>query len=158
VIRIQTEPIDVNALLTSAHHDASGATVLFLGTVRRWTAGAQTERVLYEAFAPMAESALAHIESDMRRIWPVLACHIVHRLGALQPGEISVAVVVSCPHRSQAFEACRYAIERLKQVVPIWKKETWTDGREEWIHPGACSSPDAHRHEAPRHLAPGGTS
>jgi molybdopterin synthase catalytic subunit len=62
---------------------------------------------------------------------------IVHRLGHLEVSEVSVAVAVSCPHRAEAFEACRFAIDRLKEVVPIWKKENWADGRTEWVHPGA---------------------
>src|SRR5262249_38421044 len=74
---------------------------------------------------------------ETRQRWPVAEIALVHRLGHLEVGEISVAVAVSCPHRAQAFEACRYAIERLKHVVSIWKKENWADGTTEWVHPGA---------------------
>jgi len=83
----------------------------------------------------MAEKKLAEIEQETRARWPVGDMAIIHRLGHLEIGEISVAVAVSCPHRAEAFEACRYAIERLKEKVPIWKKENWADGTSEWVHP-----------------------
>jgi len=81
------------------------------------------------------EKKMAEIERDTRERWPVGEMAMVHRLGHLPIGEVSVAVAVSCPHRAQAFEACRYAIERLKEIVPIWKKESWADGSTEWVHP-----------------------
>jgi molybdopterin synthase catalytic subunit len=83
----------------------------------------------------MAEKKMAEIEQDARARWPVGEIIMAHRLGRLEVGEISVAVAVSCPHRAQAFEACRYAIDRLKELVPIWKKENWADGTTEWVHP-----------------------
>src|SRR5919197_4913116 len=84
----------------------------------------------------MAEKKLAEIEAEVRRRWRVGNVALVHRLGRLAVGEVSVAVAVSCPHRGEAFDACRYAIDRLKEVVPIWKKENWADGSTEWVHPG----------------------
>ena len=77
------------------------------------------------------------VERETRQRWPVGEMRMVHRTGHLGVGEVSVAVAVSCPHRAQAFEACRHAIDRLKELVPIWKKENWADGRTEWVHPGA---------------------
>jgi molybdopterin synthase catalytic subunit len=78
---------------------------------------------------------MAEIEADTCSRWPVGGMMMVHRLGHLEVGEISVAVAVSCPHRGQAFDACRHAIDRLKELVPIWKKENWADGSTDWVHP-----------------------
>jgi len=83
----------------------------------------------------MAEKKMAEIERETRQRWPVGEMMMVHRLGHLDIGEVSVAVAVSCPHRAQAFEACRHAIDRLKELVPIWKKENWADGNADWVHP-----------------------
>src|SRR5262249_12964286 len=107
----------------------------FLGTVRDLTDGRATEALDYEAYPVMAEKKMAEIEDDLRRRWPVGDMAMVHRLGRLVLGEVSVAVAVSCPHRAQAFEACRHAIDRLKELVPIWKCENWSDGTTEWVHP-----------------------
>jgi molybdopterin synthase catalytic subunit len=89
----------------------------------------------------MAERKLAEIEREARQRWPVGEIALVHRLGRLGVGEVSVAVAVSCPHRAEAFEACRYAIDRLKQVVPIWKKENRPDGTADWVHPDVGGAP-----------------
>jgi len=78
---------------------------------------------------------MAEIEQETRRLWPIGDMIMVHRLGHLEVGKTSVAVAISCPHRGQAFEACQYAIDRLKELVPIWKKENWADGTTEWVHP-----------------------
>jgi molybdopterin synthase catalytic subunit len=79
---------------------------------------------------------MADLEDHARQRWPIIDLALVHRVGHLDLGEISVVVAVSCPHRSEAFEACRWLIDTLKEVVPIWKRETWADGTEEWVHPG----------------------
>ena len=100
------------------------------------TEGRRTVALDYEAYPAMAEKQMAQIERETRARWPVGDVVLIHRLGRLELGDVSVAVVVSCPHRAQAFEAGRYAIDRLKEVVPIWKKENWADGRSEWVHPG----------------------
>ena len=86
----------------------------------------------------MAEKKMAEIEADTRGRWPVGEMAMVHRLGRLEVGEVSVAVAAICPHRA-ALEACRHAIDRLKELVPIWKKENWADGSTEWVHPGTQS-------------------
>jgi molybdopterin synthase catalytic subunit len=85
----------------------------------------------------MAEAKMTELVDEIRRQWPVENVAIVHRLGRLEPGDVSVAAAVSCPHREQAFEAAKHLIDRLKAIVPIWKKEIWADGSTEWVHPGA---------------------
>ena len=136
MIRLTREPIDYHALTESVRRDNCGAVVTFLGTVRDLTDGQVTAALDYEAYPGMAEKKLAEIEADTRSRWPVGEIALVHRLGHLEVGEVSVAVAVSCPHRAQAFEACRHTIDRLKELVPIWKKENWADGTTEWVHPG----------------------
>jgi molybdopterin synthase catalytic subunit len=138
--RLTEEPIDFAALTESIRSTESGAVVLFLGTVREMTNGRRTTALDYEAFGPMAEAKLAEIEAEARRRWPLEGVAIVHRLGRLELGDVSVAVAVSSPHRAEAFEAARYVIDTLKQTVPIWKKENWHDGTTEWVHPGLESS------------------
>ncbi len=83
----------------------------------------------------MALKKLRELEAEARQRWPVIELALIHRVGQLDLGEISVAVAVSCPHRHQAFDACRWLIDTLKESVPIWKKENWEDGSQEWVHP-----------------------
>lgn len=137
MIQITTEPIDHATLTEQVRRPNCGAVVTFLGTVRDLTDGKVTVALDYEAYPGMAEKKLAEIERETRERWPVGEIAFVHRVGHLAIGEVSVVVAVSCPHRAQAFEACRYAIDRLKEIVPIWKKENWADGTSEWAHPGA---------------------
>jgi molybdopterin synthase catalytic subunit len=136
MIRLTYDVIDYHALTESVRRNHCGAVVTFLGTVRDLTDGKVTTALDYEAYPGMAEKKLAEIETDTRSRWLVGEIALVHRLGHLEVGEVSVAVAVSCPHRAEAFEACRHAIDRLKELVPIWKKENWADGRTEWVHPG----------------------
>jgi molybdopterin synthase catalytic subunit len=117
---------------------AAGAVVLFLGTVREMTADRQTLALDYEAYPEMARAKMAELEELARQRWPVIEVGIIHRLGHLELGDISVGIAVSCPHRQQAFEAGKFLIDEFKQVVPIWKKENWSDGTTEWVHPGAA--------------------
>ena len=136
MISLTHTPIDYFALTESVRSSQSGAVVLFLGTVREMTDGRRTVALDYEGYPEMAEAKLAELETVARSKWPIDRIGIIHRLGRLELGDISVAVAVSCPHRVQAFEACRHAIDRLKELVPIWKKENWADGATEWVHPG----------------------
>jgi molybdopterin synthase catalytic subunit len=138
--RLTREPIDYTALTESVRSDQAGAVVLFLGTVREMTADRRTVALDYDAYPEMAIAKLAELESEARRRWPVVEVGIVHRLGHLDLGEISVAVAVSSPHRQDAFEAGRFLIDTLKVTVPIWKKENWSDGTTEWVHPEAGST------------------
>jgi molybdopterin synthase catalytic subunit len=136
MIRLTTTAIDHGALTEEVRKPGCGAVVSFLGTVRDLTEGRITTALDYEAHLAMAEKKMAEIEQEARNRWPVGEILMVHRLGRLEVGEVSVAVAVSCPHRGEAFEACRYVIDRLKHIVPIWKKENWADGTTEWVHPG----------------------
>lgn len=142
MIRLNRDPIDYHALTESVRHSSCGAVVAFLGTVRDLTGEEVTIALDYEAHGPMAEKKLEEIATEVRERWPVFELAMVHRLGRLEVGEISVAVVVSCPHRVQAFEACRHAIDRLKELVPIWKKENWANGTTQWVHPNAEPTTD----------------
>jgi molybdopterin synthase catalytic subunit len=135
MVQLTDAPIDYAALTESVRRPGCGGVVLFLGTVRDLTGDEVTEFLEYEAYAGMAERKLAEIEREARERWPVGGWAVVHRLGRLEIGEVSVAVAVSCPHRAEAFEACRYTIDRLKEIVPIWKKENRPDGSSDWVHP-----------------------
>jgi molybdopterin synthase catalytic subunit len=136
MVNLTHEPIDYPMLTEQVRHPHCGGVVVFLGTVRDLTGARVTVALEYEAYAGLAEKKLAEIEADTRSRWPVGEMALVHRLGRLEVGDISVAVAVSCPHRAEAFAACRHAIDRLKELVPIWKKENWADGSTEWVHPG----------------------
>ena len=134
MIRLTHDPIDYHALTEAVRSPHCGAVAVFLGTVRDLTGEQVTVFLDYEAYGPMAEKKLAEIEAEVRNRWPVGEVAMVHRLGRLDVGEVSVAVAVSTPHRGDAFDACRYAIDALKELVPIWKKENAPDGTGEWVH------------------------
>ncbi len=139
MIRLTHDPIDFTALTESVRSNAAGAVVLFLGTVREMTNGRQTMALDYEAFPEMAKAKCEELIAEARDKWPVVNAAIAHRLGRLELGDVSVAVAVSTPHREQAFAAGKYLIDRLKEIVPVWKKENWADGTTEWVHPGVES-------------------
>lgn len=135
MVRLTHEVIDYQSLVERVRRNDCGGVVAFLGTVRDLTDARVTVALDYEAYPAMAEKKMTQIEEETRSRWPVGEIALEHRLGRLEVGEVSVAVAVSCPHRHQAFEACRFAIDRLKELVPIWKKENWADGSTEWVHP-----------------------
>ncbi len=135
MIAITESSIDIEALLAEISTPDAGAVVLFLGTTRRTTDGRQTESLDYECYEEMAVRKLTSLESEARQRWPLLNCGIIHRIGHLEIGQASVAVAVSTAHRQAAFEAGKWLIDTLKEVVPIWKKENWADGSSEWVHP-----------------------
>jgi molybdopterin synthase catalytic subunit len=129
LFRIVEEPIDVGALILEAQRPDCGAVATFVGTTRvDESGGASVEYLEYEAYRPMADRKLEEIGAEIRERWEVGHVAIVHRLGRVAPGEASVAIVVATPRRGPAFEASRYAIERIKEIVPIWKREVWSDG------------------------------
>ena len=125
---IVEEPIDVGILVTGAFRPDCGAIATFVGTTRiDESAGASVVYLEYEAYRPMADKKLEEIGAEIRERWEVEHVSIVHRLGRVDPGEPSVAIVVASPRRGPAFEASRYAIERIKELVPIWKRGVWSD-------------------------------
>jgi len=136
MIELTEQPIEVHSVLESVRSPAAGAVVLFLGTVREFTGAAQTQYLEYTAFADMAMAQLQQLEQEARALFPLVETCLVHRTGRLDLGEVSVAVGVSSAHRAAAFAAGQWIMDQLKQRVPIWKKEHYADGREEWQHPG----------------------
>ena len=131
MILITHDPLDPDALTASVRGDGNGAVVTFLGSTRSSTGDRRVLRLEYEAYRPMADEMLARIAEEMRRRWPVDAA-IAHRLGRLEIGEVSLVVAVASPHRREAFEASQYCVDRIKQIVPIWKKE-YFEGGEVWV-------------------------
>ncbi|MDQ3317364.1 MAG: molybdenum cofactor biosynthesis protein MoaE [Actinomycetota bacterium] len=126
---IVEEKIDVGAMIEVAQRPDCGAVSTFVGTTRVDESGENSVEYLeYEAYRPMADRKLEEIGAEIRGRWDVGYVSIVHRIGRVDPGEASVAIVVASPRRGPAFEASRYAIERIKEVVPIWKREVWSDG------------------------------
>ncbi len=124
--------IDSAALVRSVVRPSDGAYVLFEGVVRNHNEGKQVQSIVYEAYLPMAEKEMARVIDDVRRAFPDVALAVLHRLGHLAVGDTSIAIVCSSPHRAESFEACRMVIDRIKQTVPIWKKERGPGG-EEWV-------------------------
>ena len=132
MIEITSDPLDPESITAKVRRDTNGAVVTFLGTTRRFTAEREVVHLEYEAYRPMADRKLAEIADEMRERWPVQDIAIAHRLGRLEIGEISLVVAVASPHRKEAFEACQYSVDRIKQTVPIWKKEFFVGG-EVWV-------------------------
>lgn len=134
-IKLTRDPIDHQEMVENCRTKSTGAIVLFLGTVREITGNNQTLSLEYDAFAPLAEKSLTEIAEEAKSSWPIREIEIIHRLGTIQPGETSIAICLSCPHRADAFSACQQIMDKIKKVVPIWKKETSPDGVSNWIHP-----------------------
>lgn len=135
IVKITRDPLDeaaVTTLVRSLADPADGGVVIFQGVVRDNARGKRVRYLEYDAYPEMAEQQMAAIAAEVERRWHTGNVALVHRIGRLEIGECSVVVVVACPHRGEAFEACRYAIDTLKTTVPIWKKEVAEDG-EEWV-------------------------
>jgi molybdopterin synthase catalytic subunit len=134
---LTSDEIIPGEVVKSVADEGAGGIVLFLGTVRNRSEAGNVTEILYEAYPEMAEKKLVEIENHVRNSWPVKKIRIVHRIGRLRLGEVSVAVAVASPHRAEAFDACRHAIDNIKRDVPIWKKEKLVGGKEEWVegHP-----------------------
>ena len=135
MIELTEAPLDHAQLTEKVRSNRAGAVCTFLGTVREMTGDRRTESLEYEAYPEMVLKKLAELEAEARERWPIVEAAIAHRVGHLALGEISVVVAVSSPHRRDAFEACQWLIDTLKQVVPIWKRENWADGTKDWVHP-----------------------
>lgn len=131
-IRIVHERVDVGVLERAVGDPGAGAICTFIGTTRENNAGRTVIRLEYEAYEPMALSEMRKLADEAGRRWPIVRIAITHRIGLVEIGETSVAIAVSSAHRGEAFEACRFAIDRLKEIVPIWKKEHFQGG-ELWV-------------------------
>ncbi len=174
MIELNDAPIDATHVLSLVHDPECGAEVMFVGTTRQWTAlpmadntaadnraagkpvagnsvstnpdRIETSHLVYEAYREMALVQMEKLEAEARRRWPVRRLAMVHRLGRVAASEASVAIAVSCPHRSEAFEAAKWLIDQLKHQVPIWKQEHYVQHGSQWIHPTAgncnCGSTD----------------
>ncbi len=136
MFEITDQPIFLETLVKAVSRSSSGAIATFLGVVREQTRGRRVLYLKYEAYREMAVPKMCEVADEIRRKWEVDEIAMVHRVGHLEIGEASVGIAVSAPHRHQALAACAYAIDRLKEIVPIWKKEVWTDG-EEWVGPAS---------------------
>lgn len=135
-------PLLLEAVYQLADDAANGAIVLMSGTVRNQTNGKPVVALEYQAYEPMALQVFRQIAIEIRQRWTdVTRVVIHHRTGRLAIGGISVLVAVGCPHRTEAFEACQFAIDTLKHNAPIWKKEHWADGSSSWVSIGACEQP-----------------
>lgn len=132
MFEIVDHPIDLAAVTARVASPAAGAVCTFIGTTRDYHDGRRVLRLEYEAYREMAIAEMERIGKAARDRWPVERIAITHRIGIVPVGEASVVIAVSAGHRAAAFEACRFAIDRLKQVVPIWKKEHY-EGGEIWI-------------------------
>lgn len=139
---ITTDPLDVNALVSLVADDAgrAGGIATFVGVVRGDNLGRRVLRLDYEAYAPLAISSFRRIAEEAAVEWPSVRLALHHRVGALQIGEASIVIAAASPHRAEAFAACRYAIERVKQISPVWKRE-YFDGGDVWLE-GAAADPD----------------
>ena len=121
-------PIDADAVVARAASPAAGAISAFHGVVRDNSLGRRVQYLFYEAYPPMALKEMQRLEDEVRARWTIERMAITHRIGRVEIGEASVVIVVTSPHRKPAFEACRQAIDRLKRLVPIWKREYFADG------------------------------
>ena len=135
MFKITSDEIELGDVIRAVEAGDAGAIVHFLGVVRNNTEGREVSYLEYEAYPPMAEKKMAEIAQEIHEKWGLDRVAMIHRVGRLEIGEVSVAVAVASPHRKEAFEACHYAMNRLKQIVPIWKREVWADGEEEWVKP-----------------------
>jgi MoaE-MoaD fusion protein len=133
---LSTEPLDVARVVAEAASDDAGAVASFVGTVRRQSRGRDVARLEYEAFAEMAEPMLRQLAEELTAKHSLCAVAIHHRVGPVDIGEASVVIAVSAPHRAAALDACREAIDTLKETIPLWKKEIYADGAE-WIGRGS---------------------
>jgi molybdopterin synthase catalytic subunit len=134
LLAIRDTDLSLDEVFKAVGHDAAGGTALFVGTVRDHDGGSGTEvTALSYSSHPTADAELRRVAEKVVADYPVRALAAVHRVGDLRVGDLAVVVAVSCPHRGEAFEACRQLIDDLKGEVPIWKQQTFIDGTEEWV-------------------------
>jgi molybdopterin synthase catalytic subunit len=129
---ISKEPINIQSIIDKVVQREAGAITTFIGTVRELTKGKKTLFLIYEAYEAMAVKKLEQIGKEIEERWEGSCVAITHRVGKLDITDVAVVIAVSTPHRADSYDANRYAIERIKEIVPIWKKEHWEDG-EKWM-------------------------
>ncbi len=136
-IEIIETPLDVGAAVGFVTDGAAGGIDVFLGTTRgeKSSDGNELLALDYEAYPEMALARMKQLAESARQQWPIVKVAMLHRMGRVKVGEASVIIAVACPHRGEAFAACKWLIDQLKIDVPIWKKEVWADGAESWVHP-----------------------
>jgi molybdopterin synthase catalytic subunit len=169
MIELTEAPIDASAVLAQVADPECGAEVLFVGTTRQWTdlphevnlddsapatpvRRIETSHLIYESYREMALTQMQRLEAEARSRWPLRQVAMVHRLGHVAATEASVAIAVSSPHRSEAFEAARWLIDELKHHVPIWKQEHYVQHGSQWIHPTAGNCNCGEHSSTPPHL------
>jgi molybdopterin synthase catalytic subunit len=136
MIEITDKKIDVQKVIDAAKSPNCGAVSVFIGTVRNHGKNKDVKALEYEVYSEMAEKMIQKIIDEIKSKWDVNKIAVSHRIGKMNVGEITVAIAVSSPHRKDSFPACQYAIDRLKEIVPIWKKEYAIDGAS-WVEPHA---------------------
>jgi len=142
LIALQSASIDVGKIIAAIAEAQAGAIATFLGTTRcdADPDGRMLMALDYQAYEQMALAQMRRFAEAARQKWPIRRLAIVHRIGKVEIGQPSVLVAVSTPHRSEAFDACRFLIDSIKAEATIWKKELWADGRQTWVHPPQHSS------------------
>ena len=135
MVEIIDSEIDLATVFAQVQSETCGATVLFVGSTRKFTHGLETTQLNYDCYRELALKEMEQLESEAKETWPIERCIIVHRIGLVPLGTASVAVAVATPHRNEAFAAAQWLIDTLKVRVPIWKQEHWSDGTRKWIHP-----------------------
>ena len=133
LVRISADPLDIDEALSFVADPGAGGTCVFVGTVRDSSQAGEVTGLHYEAWEELADARLREVAAELLERWTVRRVAILHRVGDLAIGEASVVVACSAPHRADAFDACRHGIERLKEDVPIWKKEGLVSGEAQWV-------------------------
>ncbi len=142
MFEVTSEPLDPQRLMDFVRKDESGAVVLFYGVVRNVNEGRRVQYLEYDAYRGMAIKKMREVAEEVRARWPITEIGMIHRMGRLEVGEAALMVAVSSPHRREAFEACQQAVDRVKEIVPVWKKEVG-EGGEIWVEGHAVSPPEA---------------
>jgi molybdopterin synthase catalytic subunit len=140
MIGLRSTPLDAGAAITAVSDGDSGAIAIFLGTTRRDAAeGREVVALDYEAYGEMAEAQMHRLVDEARQRWRIIRIVMLHRIGRVDVGQPSVLIAVSTPHRAEAFEACRFLIDRIKAEATIWKKEIWSDRSSSWVEDNRSS-------------------
>ena len=132
MIEVTEKAIDPREVMAVVGGDTNGAVVTFFGVIRGQSEGTKIIHLEYEAYQDMAREKLEQVVGEIRERWRLDDVSVTHRVGRIPPGEVALAVAVAAPHRREAFEACSYAIDRIKEIVPVWKKEIYGDGGK-WV-------------------------